>query len=87
MAGGENPGAGRPAEKLGSLSTKRRRGFANRRRIHGMPLFAVRSSDGVLAEGGGEEREVVSGGRRSGGLFHDEVAQGRGRKELAAPRR
>ena len=26
---------------------------------------------------------MVSGGRRSGGMFHDEVAQGRGGEQLA----
>ena len=33
---------------------------------------------GVMAHGGQEGWEVISGSRRSGGMFHDEVAQRRG---------
>ena len=39
-----------------------------------------------MAYGGEEGLEVVSRSRRSGGMFHDEVAQGRGGERLATPR-
>ena len=39
-----------------------------------------------MAEGSGEERKVVPGGRRSGGLLHGEMTHRRGTEKPAAPR-
>ena len=55
---------------------------------HGKLVFVVRSIYGVVVVGGYEGWHVVSGGRRSGGLFHGEVGvgQGRGGEQLTTPR-
>ena len=77
MAGGENP---RPAtrKELGpmSLNSRRPQGFSSHRGVHGKLPLVVPSRYGVMAHGGQEGWEVVSGSRRSGGMFHGDVGQG-----------
>ena len=68
------------------MSSRRPQDFSSLRRVHGKLSFAVRGKDVIMAEGGYDKREVVPGGRRSGGLFHVEVVQGRGAEKAVAPR-
>ena len=72
MAGGENPGPGLPEKDRAQCLVDDLRVFrATEGFTESVPL-------GVMAHGGQEGWEVISGSRRSGGMFHDEVAQRRG---------
>ena len=51
LAGGENQGPGRP-EKNWAQCLAEYQGIPSDRRVQGYLLFAVRSRDGVMAEGG-----------------------------------
>lgn len=66
----------------------RRHGFSRHQEVHGELPFAVQSRDERYGrtEGVEEQREVAPEGRRSGGMFHGEVAQGRGAKTPSATR-
>ena len=86
MAGVENPGSGRPEQNWAQCLADDLRGFQATYGSTEISPSAVRSRDGGMAEGGYEKREVVPGCRRGSGLFHGEVAQGRGTEEPAAPR-
>ena len=84
-AGGENPGSGRPETNWAQCLVDDLRVFgATEGSTESAPLvFGVET---VLWPTAAKEGwEVVSGSRRSGGMFHDEVAQGRGGEHLATP--
>ena len=78
MAGGENPGPGRPEKGLGPMSSRRPQGVSSHRGIHGKRPLGVWRRNGVMAHGGLEGWELVSGSCRGGGMLHDEVARGPG---------
>ena len=86
MAGGENPGPGRPEKNWAQYLADDLRVF---RATEGSTesVSLVFGIETVLwptvAKTGGK---VVSGSRLRGGMFHDEVAQGRGGEELATSR-
>ena len=73
-------------KKPGPMSHRRPQGLSSHIGIHGNVPFVLPSRDVVVAYGGQQGREVLSGGRRSGGLPHGEVKQGRGGEELTTPR-
>ena len=68
------------------MPTRRLQGVSSHGEIHGKRPLGVWSRIGAMAHGGEEGWEVVSGSRRRGGMFHDEVGQGRGGYQLATPR-
>ena len=85
MAGAENPGPGRPEKNWAqSLVDDFRVSRATEGSTESVPL--VLGVETVLwptaAKNGGK---WYRGSRRSGGMFHDEVAQGRGGEQLATP--
>ena len=87
MAGGENPGPGRPEKNWAQCLVDDLRVFgATEGPTESVPLvFGVET---VLSPTAAKKEgwEEVSGSRRSGGMFHDEVVQGRGGEQLATPR-
>ena len=72
--------------ELGPMHSGRPQGVSSHRGIHGKRPLGVWCRNGAMAQGGLNGWEVVSGSGRSGGMFHDEVAQGRGGEKLATPR-
>ena len=71
-----------------------RRGSARKRMLRFDPPrdpqkapLGVWSKNGALAHGGQEAWEVVSGSRRSGGMFHDGVIQEWGGEQLPTSRK
>ena len=85
MAGGENPGPVRPEKNWAQCLVDDRRVFRATEGSTEKRLLGVWGRNGAMAHGGKEGWEVVSGSRRSGGMFYDEVAQGRGGEQLATP--
>ena len=76
----------RPTRKeLGPLSSRRLQGVSSHRGIDVKRPLGVGCRNGAMAHGGYEGWEGVSGSRRSGGMFHDEVAHGRGGRQLTTP--
>ena len=72
--------------ELGPMSSRRPQGVSSRRGIHGKRPRGVWRRNSAIPHGGYEEWNVVSGGRRRGGMFCDEVAHGLGGEQLATPR-
>lgn len=74
MHGGENPGNGRhESDWIQSLAEDVNAYLAAKKSTESPP-FAVRRKGGAMTDDGQEEWEVVSRGRRCGGLYYGEVA-------------
>ena len=85
MAGGENPGPGRPEKNWAQCLVDELRVFrATEGYTESVPL--VYGVETVLWPSAVKKGGKWDGSRRSGGMFHDEVAQGRGGEQLATPR-
>ena len=86
MAGGENPGPGRPEKNWAQCLVDDLRVFrATEGPTESVPLVFGVETEQLWPTVPKRVGSGTSGSRRSGGMFHDEVAQGRGGEQLVTP--